>query len=101
MKTEAIFMATQPLVIIIPLVSMTIMFNHPVPFGLFFFCLMILSVILLFFARLPLYKKGEFFKIGPGAIDKKRLKCYYTSYIILIISMLMFSLSLIRIKLNL
>lgn len=99
MKSEAIFNATQPLVIIVPLFFCIVISNYPVPFGLVSFGLMIFSVILLFYARLPLYRRGEFFKMGPSAIEKARLKWYYASYVCLFISIIMALLTILRLKL--
>jgi hypothetical protein len=42
-----------------------------------------LSVILLFIARLPLYRKRRFWAVGPGNLDPKHRRIYWLAYILL------------------
>jgi hypothetical protein len=45
-----------------------------------------LGVILLFFARLPLYKRRQFFSFGPSGLDQPHRKLYFVAYMLLICS---------------
>ncbi len=40
----------------------------------------VLGALLLFFARLPLYRQGSFFTFGPKALSAQHRKLYYTAY---------------------
>jgi hypothetical protein len=39
-----------------------------------------IGIVLLFFARLPLYRERRFFVIGPGALDQKHRRLYRWAY---------------------
>jgi hypothetical protein len=52
------------------------------------FIIGILGVVLLFFARLPLYKKRIFFSFGPARLDQYHRKLYRRAYSILVLSII-------------
>ncbi len=52
----------------------------PLPLGYISIGLMAVSIVSLFYARLPLYKKMKFMTIGPSDLDSKHKKWYYFSY---------------------
>jgi len=39
------------------------------------------GIVLLFVARLPLYRQRRFFTLGPGALDQKHRRIYWWAYI--------------------
>jgi hypothetical protein len=42
------------------------------------------GAILLFLARLPLYRKGRFWAIGPGELNKTYRRLYWLAYLIIL-----------------
>lgn len=40
----------------------------------------VLGALLLFFARLPLYRQGRFFTLGPKALSAHHRKLYFAAY---------------------
>jgi hypothetical protein len=89
MKTEAIFNVTYPLLLLVPLFTIVLVEQQPLAMGYICIGLMIVSVLCLFYARIPLYKQKQFFNIGPSKLDKKHRNWYFFSYICLGISIVL------------
>lgn len=49
----------------------------------------LVGVILLFFARLPLYRQRKFLAIGPRQLDRAHRKLYWMAYALIVPSVLM------------
>ena len=49
----------------------------------------LVGVVLLFFARLPLYRQRRFFTLGPRALTGVNRKLYYAAYIFLVPSVVL------------
>jgi hypothetical protein len=43
------------------------------------------GILLLFFARLPLYRQRKFWTVGPRALDLIHRRLYWTSYVFLVL----------------
>ena len=50
----------------------------------------IVGIVILFFARLPLYREGRFFIFGPRALDRKHRRLYWLAYVFVAASLLLF-----------
>jgi hypothetical protein len=46
--------------------------------------LAVVGAVLLFFARLPLYRKGRFWAIRPGELNKTHRRLYWLAYLIIL-----------------
>jgi hypothetical protein len=57
----------------------------------------IAGAILLFAARLPLYKQRRFWTLGPGQLDRKHRRLYWLAHIFLAASLLLFAVVWLRI----
>jgi hypothetical protein len=44
------------------------------------------GVILLFFARLPLYRQRRFFTFGPRELDRSHCRLYWLAYLFILVS---------------
>ena len=51
----------------------------------------VVGAILLFAARLPLYKQRRFWTVGPGQLDPKHRRLYWLAYIFFAASLLLFA----------
>jgi heme O synthase-like polyprenyltransferase len=89
MKTEAIFNSIFPATMLGILILATSLRLIPLPLGYISIVLMIISVVCLFYARLPLYKKKKFLTIGPKDLDQNYRKLYYFSYSCLAIAVVL------------
>jgi hypothetical protein len=49
----------------------------------------VLGVALLLFARLPLYRRGQFFSFGPRMLDAPHRKLYWRAYGLVVLSVLL------------
>jgi hypothetical protein len=56
----------------------------------------ILGVILLFVARLPLYKQRRFLTIGPMKLDREHRRIYWLAYVLVAASLLLFGIVWLR-----
>lgn len=45
-----------------------------------------IGIVLLFIARLPLYRQRRFFTFGPGALDKRHRRIYLGAYCFIVTS---------------
>lgn len=57
-----------------------------------------LGIVILFFARLPLYRQRQFFKFGPGTLPPFYRKLYWLAYTIVLISLLLLGAVWLQIK---
>jgi hypothetical protein len=59
--------------------------------GVFYSALALGAVgtVLLFFARLPLYRKRQFLSFGPGQLDGIHRKLYWVAYLFVVVSVLL------------
>jgi riboflavin transporter FmnP len=48
----------------------------------------VLGSILLFFARLPLYRRGQFLSFGPRKLDARHRKLYWRAYVLIAASVI-------------
>ncbi len=53
---------------------------------------------LLFLARLPLYRRRQFWTFGPGELDRKHRRLYWLAYGFISASLLLFCVVWLRIK---
>jgi hypothetical protein len=60
----------------------------------------VISVVLLFVARLPLYKQGRFWTIGPRRLDKRHRRIYWLAYVFVAASLLLLGVVCLRIPWN-
>jgi len=60
----------------------------------------ILGTVLLFIARLPLYKKRIFFSLGPGRLPKTHRKIYFLSYCFIVLGIILLGMCVISISIN-
>jgi hypothetical protein len=58
----------------------------------------LLGTVLLFFARLPLYRQRRFWTLGPGALPRFHRKLYWLAYTAVFIAVLLLSVVWLRIK---
>jgi hypothetical protein len=58
----------------------------------FALCLGVLGSVALFVARLPLYRRGRFFTLGPRALTGWHRKLYYPAYALIVSSVLLLGL---------
>jgi len=58
----------------------------------------LLGIILLFFARLPLYRQSRFWTFGPGALPAFHRKLYWLAYAVVIAAVLLLGVVWLRIK---
>jgi hypothetical protein len=56
----------------------------------------IVGIMLLFISRLPLYRKRRFWTIGPKQLDQRHRRFYWLAYIMIIISLLLFTVVWLR-----
>ena len=49
----------------------------------------VVGVVLLFLARLPLYRRGQFLVFGPRLLDAPHRRLYYWAYVFVAISLLL------------
>jgi hypothetical protein len=56
------------------------------------------GVILLAFARMPLYRQGRFFTFGPRALDEAHRRLYWWAYRFIVVSVLLMSLLLLFLR---
>jgi hypothetical protein len=49
----------------------------------------VMGVVLLFVARLPLYKRRRFWTIGPKQLDRNHRRIYWLAYILVLTSLLL------------
>jgi hypothetical protein len=57
-----------------------------------------LGAVLLFLAKLPLYRKGQFLAFGPGALTGHYRKLYRLAYVFLAISVLLLGAIWLRLR---
>lgn len=57
-----------------------------------------IGTILLFFARLPLYRRKQFLTFGPKHLDGIHRKIYWLAYLFVIISLLLLAVVWLRLK---
>jgi len=50
----------------------------------------VIGAVLLYFARLSLYRAGKFWTVGPKHLDRVRRRLYWLAYIFVGVSVLMF-----------
>jgi len=86
MKVEAINNLVFPVAVVGLLLLIISLHYIPLPLGFLAIGLMTGSIASLVYARFPLYKKKQFFKIGPEGLDQKHRKWYYISHACLIIA---------------
>jgi hypothetical protein len=55
-----------------------------------------IGAVLLFMARLPLYRQRRFLTVGPGQLDRKHRRIYWLAYIMLAASLLLFGVLWLR-----
>ena len=60
----------------------------------------VIGAMLLFVARLPLYKEGSFWTIGPKRLNRKHRRIYWLAWVFVAASLLLFGLVLLRILQN-
>jgi hypothetical protein len=58
----------------------------------------IVGVLLLFIARLPLYRERRFWTLGPRQLDEKHRRFYWMAYIAVAVSLLLFWIVWLRIS---
>jgi hypothetical protein len=56
------------------------------------------GIILLFFARLPLYKQRKFFSFGPRALPQLHRKLYWAAYVFICIAVVLILLLIAALK---
>jgi hypothetical protein len=68
--------------------------------GVFYLALSVGAVgaVLLFFARLPLYRKRQFFAFGPRRLDAVHRKFYWAAYAFIAVSVLLLVLIWLRLR---
>jgi hypothetical protein len=49
-----------------------------------------IGIILLFFARLPLYRQGRFWTFGPQHLDRSHRRLYWVAYLLVAACILLF-----------
>jgi hypothetical protein len=49
----------------------------------------VIGVLILFIARLPLYRAGHLWTLGPRQLDRKHRCCYGFSYVLVAVSLLL------------
>lgn len=49
------------------------------------------GIVLLFLARLPLYRDGRFLSVGPGALDRKHRRFCWLAYALILVALLLFA----------
>lgn len=62
------------------------------------FSLGCLGIVILFFARLPLYRQQQFFKFGPKALPSFHRKLYWLAYAIVLAAVSLLGVVWLRIK---
>jgi hypothetical protein len=45
------------------------------------------GILLLFIARLPLYRQRKFWTVGPRELDQKHRRCYWSAYASVVLSL--------------
>jgi hypothetical protein len=95
--------ALGPIICIIIVVSVSSGVSWAKSFGdtkLFRFALLIggIGVVLLFFARLPLYRKHRFFTCGPRSVTGTHRKLYYAAYVFIIPSIVLLGILALTVK---
>jgi hypothetical protein len=68
--------------------------------SLFWFGLVagVFGIILLFFARLPLYRQRRFFAFGPRELDRFHRRLYWLSYLVVLVSVGLFVIVWFRLR---
>lgn len=69
-----------PFYIIVMAYLLTAVVAHPTFFAILGFFLMVVGAVLLFLARLPLYRRGIFWSIGPSQLPKKSQLLWKLAY---------------------
>ena len=60
----------------------------------------VIGAVLLFVARLPLYKQRRFWTIGPMQLDRKHRRIYWLAYAFVMASLLLLGVVWLRIRLK-
>jgi hypothetical protein len=60
--------------------------------------LAMVGVVLLFFARLPLYKQHKFFCFGPKALPPQQRRLYWIAYVLISMSIVLMLLLILALK---
>ena len=64
----------------------------------FALCLGVIGSAVLFVARLPLYRRGRFFTLGPRHLSGWRRRLYYLAYALIVSSVCLLGLLLLSLK---
>ena len=56
----------------------------------------VISAVLLFVARLPLYEQRRFWTIGPMPLDRKHRRIYWLAYVFVVTGLLLLGVVLLR-----
>ena len=56
------------------------------------------GIVLLFFARFPLYRQGRFWTFGPGALSGFHRKIYWLAYIAVVIAILLLTVVWLKVR---
>jgi hypothetical protein len=57
-----------------------------------------IGTILLFLARLPLYRQRQFFSVGPWALDRSHRRLYWLAYVFIFASLGLLAIVWLRVK---
>jgi hypothetical protein len=58
----------------------------------------VFGIVLLFFARLPLYRQRRFWTLGPRELDLFHRRLYWLAYLVLVVSIGLFVIVWLRLK---
>jgi hypothetical protein len=56
------------------------------------------GIVLLFLARLPLYRQRQFWTFGPSALPKLHRKLYWLAYLLVVASVLLLGVVWLKVK---
>ena len=89
-----------PFIVGVPLLALLARFRSGDVIGVIYSALAlgVVGTTLLFFARLPLYRKRQFLSFGPSQLSGIHRKLYWTAYLFVAVSVLLLFLSCLSLR---